>query len=379
VRMVGAMSQLHRPALGMSRWRRFAYRFDWTLFVCVILISAVGLANLYSATARTAHSGKFDNQLIWTAAGLCFFFVFAALDYRSLYRLSWLGLIAALVAILVVRLLSDPIKGSHRWLDLGGVNVQPSELAKLAVIAALARLLHDRAREELRKSEALAGMVAIGAAVALIASQPDLGTSILLVLIIASVLALLAVRLWPVVGAGAIGLALTPVLWDRMQGYQRARVLAFLDPSADPTGSGWHTQQSIFAVGSGRLTGKGFLNATQNQLNFLPEHWTDFPFSVWAEEWGFIGSVGLLAMFAVLTVWVLHIAITAPDRFGTAIALGVGAMLFWHVAVNVAMVLGLAPVVGVTLPFISYGGSSTVTFFIGLGLVASVSLRRTPF
>ena len=379
MRMVGAMSQLHRPALGMSRWRRFAYRFDWTLFVCVILISAVGLANLYSATARTAHSGKFDNQLIWTAAGLCFFFVFAALDYRSLYRLSWLGLIAALVAILVVRLLSDPIKGSHRWLDLGGVNVQPSELAKLAVIAALARLLHDRAREELRKSEALAGMVAIGAAVALIASQPDLGTSILLVLIIASVLALLAVRLWPVVGAGAIGLALTPVLWDRMQGYQRARVLAFLDPSADPTGSGWHTQQSIFAVGSGRLTGKGFLNATQNQLNFLPEHWTDFPFSVWAEEWGFIGSVGLLAMFAVLTVWVLHIAITAPDRFGTAIALGVGAMLFWHVAVNVAMVLGLAPVVGVTLPFISYGGSSTVTFFIGLGLVASVSLRRTPF
>jgi rod shape determining protein RodA len=187
------------------------------------------------------------------------------------------------------------------------------------------------------------------------------------------------VRLWPLVTAAAGGLVLVPFLWQGMQAYQKARVLAFLDPAADPTGTGWHTQQSIFAVGSGRLTGKGFLNATQNQLNFLPEHWTDFPFSVWAEEWGFVGSVALLAVFAFLVLWVLHIAFRAPDRFGTVTCLGVGAMLFWHVVVNVAMVIGLAPVVGVTLPFISYGGSSTVTFLVGLGLVASVSLRRQQF
>jgi rod shape determining protein RodA len=279
----------------------------------------------------------------------------------------------------LVDVMADPIKGSQRWLDLGGIHLQPSELTKIAVILALARLLHDRARDELSRPLVLAAVVALLLPVMLVGIQPDLGTAILLALIIGSVSALLAVRLWPIEGAVAAALALLPLLWDGMQPYQKSRVLAFLDPSADPTGAGWHTQQSIFAVGSGRVGGKGFLNATQNQLNFLPEHWTDFPFSVWAEEWGFVGSVALLAVFGFLVLWVVNAATRAPDRFGTAICLGVGAMLFWHVVVNVAMVIGMAPVVGVTLPFISYGGSSTVTCFIGLGLVASVSLRRQQF
>jgi len=379
VKLGASASELARPAIGTSGWRRFVRRFDWPLFALVLVLAGIGLLNLYSATARTAHSAKFDNQIMWTSIGVGCFFLFAALDYRSLHRLAWIGLAVTLVAIAVVRVLSDPIKGSVRWLDLGGVHFQPSEMAKLAVILSLARLLHDRAREELGPGEMVAGLVGIGASVLLIASQPDLGTSILLALIIGSVTALLVVRMWPLVCAAALGLAMTPLLWERMEEYQRSRVLAFLDPAADPTGAGWHTQQSIFAVGSGRVTGKGFLSATQNQLNFLPEHWTDFPFSVWAEEWGFVGSVVLLAIFAFLAVWVVNAAVRAPDRFGTAICLGVGAMLFWHVVVNVAMVVGLAPVVGVTLPFISYGGSSTLTFFVGLGLVASVSLRRQPF
>jgi rod shape determining protein RodA len=370
--------ELAGSALGSSGWRRFFHRFDWPLFACMAVLVAIGLANLYSATARTDHSGKFDNQLIWTSIGLGCFFLFAALDYRTLHRLAWIGLAVTLVAVVVVRM-SDPIKGSQRWIPIGGFHLQPSEMAKLAVILGLARLFHDRSREELGRGELILALAGIGLPVMLIASQPDLGTSILLALIIGSVSALLAARLWPLCCVSAIGLALTPLLWERMQPYQRSRVLAFLDPAADPTGAGWHTQQSIFAVGSGRLTGKGFLNATQNQLNFLPEHWTDFPFSVWAEEWGFVGSVALLAVFAFLTVWVVNVAMRAPDRFGTAIGLGVGAMLFWHVVVNVAMVIGLAPVVGVTLPFISYGGSSTLTFFVGLGLVASVSLRRQSF
>jgi rod shape determining protein RodA len=375
---LGASDLSHRE-IGSSGWRRFLRRFDWPLFACVLLLVAIGLINLYSATARTAHSAKFDNQLVWTSVGFGLFFVFAAVDYRSLHRLAWVGLAAALVAIAVVRVMSDPIKGSQRWLDVGGVHIQPSELAKLAIIVALARILHDRAREELPGPQLILALVGIAVPVLLVASQPDLGTSILLALIIGSMSALLVVRLWPLVGASAVGLALLPVLWDKMQEYQKARVLAFLDPAADPTGAGWHTQQSIYAVGSGRLTGKGFLNATQNQLNFLPEHWTDFPYSVWAEEWGFLGSVALLAAFAFLVIWMVNVALRAPDRFGTAIAIGVAAMVFWHVVVNVAMVIGMAPVVGVTLPFISYGGSSTLTFFIGLGLVASVSLRRLSF
>ena len=379
MRLGASTSALAGPAIGTSGVRRFLRRFDWPLFGLIVLMAGIGLANLYSATARTAHSGKFDSQLVWTSIGLGCFFLFAAIDYRSLHRLAWMGLAAVLVAIVLVRLLSDPIKGSVRWLELGGIRFQPSEIAKLAVIVALARLLHDRAREELGPGELVAGLFGLIATVMLVASQPDLGTSILLTSIIGSVAALLAERLWPLVAAAAVGLSLTPLLWERMHEYQRSRVLAFLDPAADPTGAGWHTQQSIFAVGSGRATGKGFLNATQNQLNFLPEHWTDFPFSVWAEEWGFVGSIALLVVFAFLTLWIVNAAMRAPDRFGTAICLGVGAMLFWHVIVNVAMVVGLAPVVGVTLPFISYGGSSTITFFVGLGLVASVSLRRQAF
>ena len=379
MRLGASASALARPAIGTSGVRRFLRRFDWPLFGLVLLVAGLGLANLYSATARTAHYAKFDSQLVWSSIGLGCFFLVAAIDYRSLHRLAWIALGAVLVAIVMVRLLSDPIKGSVRWLELGGVRFQPSEIAKLAVILALARLLHDRAREELGPAQLVAGLVGVGVTVMLVASQPDLGTSILLSSIIGSVAALLAVRLWPLVAAAAVGLSLAPLLWERMHDYQRSRILAFLDPAADPSGAGWQTQQSIFAVGSGRVSGKGFLNATQNQLNFLPEHWTDFPFSVWAEEWGFVGSVGLLVVFAFLTLWIVNAAMRAPDRFGTAICLGVGAMLFWHVIVNVAMVVGLAPVVGVTLPFISYGGSSTITFFVGLGLVASVSLRRQAF
>ena len=371
--------ELSRPVLGGSAVRRFLRRFDWVLFGCMAVLIAVGLVNLYSATARTAHSVKFDNQIIWTSVGLVVFLLFTMLDYRTWRRAAWLGLGLVIAAILVVRLLSDPIKGSQRWLDLGGFNLQPSEIAKVAVILALARLLHDSARDEMGRVQQVLGLCAIGLPVLLIMAQPDLGTSILLALIIASVSALLVVKLWPVVAAAAGALAMVPLLWETMEPYQRSRVLAFLDPTADPTGAGWHTQQSIFAVGSGRVGGKGFLNATQNQLNFLPEHWTDFPFSVWAEEWGFVGSAALLAVFGFLVLWVVNVALRAPDRFGTAICLGVAAMLFWHMAVNVAMVIGMAPVVGVTLPFISYGGSSTMAFFVAFGLVASVAQRRQAF
>jgi rod shape determining protein RodA len=161
-----------------------------------------------------------------------------------------------------------------------------------------------------------------------------------------------------------------------MEDYQKARVLALMDPEAAPLTKGWQTQQSLLAVGSGRITGKGYGEATQNRFNFLPEHWTDFPFSVWAEEWGFVGALGLLVLFALLVLLCVNAAARAPDRFGTAICLGVAALIFWQLVVNVGMVLGMAPVVGVTLPLISYGGSSMLTILIGLGLVSSVSMRR---
>ncbi len=371
---------LSRASIGSSRWRRFLARFDWPLFLTVAALAAIGLLNLYSATARTPHYSKFEQQILWIAAGVGCYVVVTAIDYRTLHRMAWFGLAAALIAIVGVRLLSDPIKGSQRWLEIGGINLQPSEIAKIAIIVGMARLFHDRSTGEMKSWAELAPpLVGIGLPVLLVAIQPDLGTSILLALIIASVSFLLAVNLWPAVVGISVVVCMVPLFWDKLLGYQQDRVLAFLDPSADPTGAGWHTQQSIFAVGSGRLTGKGFLEATQNHFNFLPEHWTDFPFSVWAEEWGFVGSVGLILIFGFLILWTVNVALQARDRFGTAICLGMAAMLFWHVVVNIAMVIGLAPVVGVTLPFISYGGSSTITFFVGLGLVSSVSLRRSGY
>jgi rod shape determining protein RodA len=218
--------------------------------------------------------------------------------------------------------------------------------------------------------------LALALPVGLIAIQPDLGSAVLLGLIIVTVGFLVMQSVWPMVHLTLGALLSIPILWETMHDYQKNRILAFLDPSSDPTGNGWHTRQSIFAVGSGKISGKGFGEGTQNQFDFLPEHWTDFPFSVWAEEWGFVGSVFLLAIFSFLLVWILNVALSAKDRMGGVICVGVAAMTFWHVVVNIAMVLGLAPVVGVTLPFVSYGGSSLVVFLCAMGLVANVSLRK---
>jgi len=197
VKLGMSAAELARASIGGAGWRRFLDRFDWVLFATMAALVATGLVNLYSATFRTAHSGKFESQLVWIAIGMAGFFLFAAIDYRSLHRLAWLLLGGAIAATAVVRLLSDPIKGSQRWLDVVGFHIQPSEITKVIVILGLARLLHDRAREELSRPQLVIGTIALGVPVLFIAIQPDLGTSILLALIIASVSALLAVRLWP--------------------------------------------------------------------------------------------------------------------------------------------------------------------------------------
>ena len=374
--MKGTGIMLPRATVGVSRWRRFRAAVDWPLIIAVSAICAIGLVNLYSATNSARHHAKFDKQVEWMVLGSIAFAVVTIIDYRALVRLAWIGLGVAITALVLVRLLGANAQGSHRWFDLAGAHLQPSEFAKLMAILSLARMFHDQ--ETGRYSEAaLFGRLAIlGLPVALIAIQPDLGTAVLLGLVVLTVGFLAMRSVWPMVGVTVASLAAIPILWETMHDYQKNRILAFIDPSQDPTGNGWHTRQSIFAVGSGKIFGKGFGEGTQNQFNFLPEHWTDFPFSVWGEEWGFVGSVFLLALFGFLLVWILNVALSARDRMGAVICVGVAAMTFWHVVVNVAMVLGLAPVVGVTLPFVSYGGSSLMTFFLAMGLVSNVSLRK---
>ncbi len=368
--------ELPTAQIGVSRWRRFRASVDWPLVLVVLAIAAIGLLNLYSATHGTRHAGKFDQQLRWMFVGGLAFVVATVLDYRALVRVAWLGLGAAVIALVIVDVAGHDAKGSERWITIGSLGGQPSELAKLAVILVLARLIQDTAGQRPSWQSLAPRLAALVLPVVLIAIQPDLGTASLVTLIMLSV-GFLALRdLWPMVYTLFAMLLAVPLLWENMHDYQKGRVLAFLDPSADPTGMGWHTRQSIFAVGSGKVTGKGFQEGTQNQCDFLPEHWTDFPFSVWAEEWGFLGALVLLGLFGFLIVWILNVATSARDHAGAVVCVGVAAMTFWHVLVNVAMVLGMAPVVGVTLPFISYGGSSVLTFFLGMGLVASVSLRK---
>jgi len=380
--MRGTGLLLPRATVGVSRWRRFRAAVDWPLIVVILALCTLGLLNLYSATRGVRHHAKFDTQVQWMVVGVVGFAVATIVDYRALVRLAWPGLGIAITLLLVARVLGRPSVGdtnhgiTYRWLNIGGMGIQPSELAKLMVILVLARVFQD-AEPSSYTPRALLGRLAILAVpIGLIAIQPDLGTAILLGLIVLSVGFLAMPSVWPMVHVTLAGLLSIPVLWETMHDYQQKRIVGFIDCGIAPTKECWHTQQSIYAVGSGRIWGKGFLEGTQNQFNFVPEHWTDFPYSVWAEEWGFVGSVVMLAIFGFLLVWILNVALSARDRVGAVICVGVAAMTFWHVVVNVAMVLGIAPVVGVTLPFISYGGSSLGTFFLVMGLVANVSLRK---
>ncbi len=363
-------------SFGPSFWRRSFVDFDWVLLFLVLLVSGMGLANLYSATYSTAHSVKFSQQIVWMSMGLCSYLVFSVIDYQNLRRWTWVAHILVILGILAVRFFFEAVKGSQRWIMLGPIRLQPTELAKVVVILSMARLLQDWDERVIDAKIAAGAVAALILPVLLVAWQPDLGSASLLGLIILSMGLMLVKTVWPIIVAILTGLAALPLLWERMEPYQRGRILAFLDPGADPTGAAWQTSQSVKAVGSGQISGKGFMQATQNHFNFLPEHWTDFPFSVWAEEWGFIGTLGMLIVFLLLVLWIINVALTATTKFGQAICVGVAAMIFFHTLVNILMVTGWAPVVGVPLPLISYGGSSVLTIMTGLGLVSSISKRR---
>jgi rod shape determining protein RodA len=361
--------------------RKLRTQFDWPLAGGTLFIIALALVNLYSAT-RVAPKGLYGRQLGWFAAGTVAFVAAAAIDYRVYERIApWLY--AGCVALLVgVRLFGRSVHGSHRWLMIGNVDLQPSELAKLGVIVLLAKLT-ARDPQELRARGLPYYLALLGALLlpcALVYLQPDLGTAMLLYTIGLSILlfspAAWATKLQVFLLAPAMVLIR---LSFGLKDYQKKRLLTFFNPASDPSGAGYHALQSVYAIGSGRWTGKGWLHGTQNQLQFLPEHWTDFPFAVWAEEWGLVGSMVLLAAYLFLILWSLGVSATARDRFGQMLAFGVACLLFWHTVVNIGMVTGVLPVVGVTLPLFSYGGSSLTTVMIGLGLLMNVSIRRYSY
>lgn len=360
-------------------WKKLRFRFDWTLTVAILAVMALGLLNLWSAV-RERQFQLFGQQLSWIALGALVFLAVASFDYRLLARIGYIlyGMGAAL--LLAVLLGGKVVSGSRRWFDMGPFHLQPSEIIKVLLIVALAKYLNDSPALEGRTLKHLLLPLALaGIPVLLIAAQPDYSTAALIAMIFVTVMLVARLSLKTFGGIVAIAVLAAAPLWEYgLHDYQKNRVLAFINPALNPA-SAWQPKQAMNAIGSGRFLGKGFLQGTQIRLRALPALWTDFPFAVWAEEWGFVGCVAVLVAYAFLILWAIKIGREARDRFGMAICIGVAAMLFWQVAINIGMVSGLLPVMGVTLPLISYGGSSMLTTMVAMGLVMNVSVRRFAY
>jgi rod shape determining protein RodA len=362
--------------------RRLISHFDWVLLLLVLTLLSVGVVAVYSATYEGGQqlSPWATRQLSWAVLGLVAMFAAFAADYRRLEKWAYIAYGFSLVLLMLVPVLGSFGGGARRWIDLGLFSIQPSELVKVTLLLVLARDFHRYAPLNgygLRDLLYPAILVAIPAG--LVLAEPNLGTAMVLGLLFVSLAFAAGTRLSSFALAGLAGGGILPVLWHHMKPYQKQRVLSFLNPDLDPLGAGYHMIQSKITVGSGMLWGKGFLQGTQNRLDFLPEKHTDFVFAVMAEEWGFVGTVVLLALYCALLMRLLMIAWKARDRFGTFVAVGAASMIFWQLLINVGMNLGMLPVVGVPLPLLSYGGSSLLTVMVALGLALNVSTRRFLF
>jgi rod shape determining protein RodA len=354
--------------------------FDWALFLTAAALAVIGVINLYSATSvsRAALSEIYIQQVYWLVLGGILAAVVTVIDYRHYERLGYVLYGVGIVLLLLVFILGKDIRGSSRWISIGSFGFQPSEFMKLFMIIALAKYLHDDPKTEERSLKDLLIPAALTTVpMLLILKQPDLGTALILSLIFATICLLTKIR-WQslvtlVVGSGIAA----PLIWTYvLKDYQKQRILVFLNPEANILGSGWHAHHARIAIGAGGWTGQGFMRGTQNQFLFLPDQHSDFPFAVFAEDWGFLGCFVLVALYAFLVLWAVRIAATAKDRFGAVLAIGVGSLIFWHAIFNLGMVTGILPVVGVTLPLFSAGGSSVLTIMMGIGLLMNVSMRR---
>jgi rod shape determining protein RodA len=354
--------------------------FDWALFLTAAALAVIGVINLYSATSvsRAALSEIYIQQVYWLVLGGILGAVVTVIDYRHYERLGYVLYGVGIVLLLLVFILGKDIRGSSRWISIGSFGFQPSEFMKLFMIIALAKYLHDDPKTEERSlKDLLIPAVLTTVPMLLILKQPDLGTALILSLIFATICLLTKIRWKSLVSLVIGGGIAAPLIWAYvLRDYQKQRVLVFMNPEANILGSGWHAHHARVAIGAGGWTGQGFMRGTQNQFLFLPDQHSDFPFAVFAEDWGFLGCAVLVGLYAFLVLWAVRIAATAKDRFGAVLAIGVGSLIFWHAFFNLGMVTGILPVVGVTLPLFSAGGSSVLTIMMGIGLLMNVSMRR---
>ena len=357
--------------LGQKLWQ-----LNWGLVLLLVLLAAIGAAMLYSA-ANARWDPWASRQLIRFGIGLVLMLAVAVTDIRLWMRYAYALYFLALILLVAVEIMGVIGMGAQRWIDLGVIQLQPSEIMKITLVLALARYFHGATLEEIaRPSFLIVPLMLIGAPVALVVRQPDLGTAIMLALTAGLIFFVAGVRAWKfslVIGAVV---AAMPLGWSQLHGYQRRRILTFLDPESDPLGAGYHILQSKIALGSGGVFGKGFLGGTQSHLSFLPEKQTDFIFTMLAEEFGMVGGLALLGIYALVLIYGFAISLRVRNQFGRLVVMGITGTFFFYVFINIAMVMGLVPVVGVPLPLMSYGGTAMLSLMIGFGFVLCAYVHR---
>lgn len=362
------------PAGGLSGEKGFALqlmRLHWGIVILLCAIAGVGFLALYSAAGGNLDPWA-DRQAVRFGAGMLGMIALALVDVRWWFRIAWPYYALCLTLLVIVEIMGVVGMGAQRWLNLGFIQIQPSELMKIGVVLALARYFSTATLEDTRRilfliPAALIALVPAG----LVLVQPDLGTAGTILMAGAAMFFLGGVPVWIFAAGFSAAAALVPIGWHFLHDYQKKRVTTFLDPESDPLGAGYHITQSKIALGSGGVEGRGFLQGTQSHLNFLPEKQTDFIFTLWAEEWGLTGGLFLLVLFGLLFACGVHVALRCRHAFGRLLALGLTVNFSLYVFINIAMVMGLIPVVGVPLPLVSYGGTAMLSILLSFGLVMS--------
>ena len=351
-------------------------QINWVLILIVVAAATIGVAMLYSAA-----NGSWDpwaaRQITRFTVGLVILVTIALVDLRFWWRYAYLLFAILLALLLAVEVAGSTGMGAQRWINLGVIKLQPSELMKIGLILALARYFHGVSMENVRRIPyLLIPLLLVALPSILVLKQPDLGTALFLVLIGVTIFFIAGVRIWKfLLALAATGVAI-PIVWSMLRTYQQKRILTFFNPEIDPLGAGYHILQSKIALGSGGVFGKGFMQGSQSHLNFLPEKQTDFIFTMMAEEFGMMGGLTLLGLYSLILVYGFAISMRSQSHFGRLLALGLTAMMFLYVFINIAMVMGLIPVVGVPLPLISYGGTAMLTQMVGIGFLINVNVHR---
>lgn len=357
-------------------WLRELARLPWGIVLVIVALGSFGLVVLYSAAGGALQPWALKQGIRFIIL-LTAMLALAMVRPEIWMRYAWPIYGIVLVGLICVELLGRVGGGSQRWLDFGIIQLQPSEFMKLAIVLVLARYYQSLPGGfETRLNALLPALALIVLPAGLVMLQPDLGTALAITFGGVIVMFLAGVRLWLFIGAGVAALGAMPLVWSMMHEYQRKRVLIFLDPSTDPRGAGYHITQSKIAIGSGGLHGKGFLAGTQSHLDYLPELQTDFIFATMAEEWGLLGGLFIITGFGIILAWGIRTALGGKTQFERLLALGLTSTLFFYLAINMMMVMGLAPVVGIPLPLISYGGSAMMTVLILLGIIMGIARQN---